>query len=140
MKRFMPAFLFLLIFAAATSQAQVRWGARVGVVDGDPMVGGDVVVVLGNGFIFNPNVELSRNLISTNADFHYDVSISRDSAYWVGAGAALLNPDGGDLDVGANLLAGLAVRQAPRIFYTQLKYTVSSDNSGYASAAFGVRF
>lgn len=136
----MPAFVFVLLFAATASHAQVRWGARVGVADGHPMVGGDVVIVLGNGFIFNPNVEVSSHLVSTNADFHYDVSISRDSAYWIGAGAALLDPEGKDLDPGVNLLFGLAVRQAPRIFYTQLKFTKGSAVDGYTSAVFGVRF
>jgi hypothetical protein len=139
MKRFMPVFLFLLLFAAP-SFAQVRWGAHVGVTDGSGMIGGDVVLPLGNGFYFNPNVELSRKLITTNADFHYDISISRDTAYWLGAGAALVNPDGGDLDAGANIIFGLAVRQAPRIFYTQLKYTIASNDNSFTTASFGVRF
>jgi len=142
MKRFMPVFLFLLLLCAALpSQAQVRWGARGGVVDGDPMIGADVALVLGAGhIIFNPNVELSSDLISTNADFHYDFSINRDSAFWLGAGVALLNPEDQDLDAGVNLLLGLGVRHAPRIYYTQLKYTTTSDNGGYTSAAFGIRF
>jgi len=135
----MPVFLFLLLFATP-SFAQVRWGMHAGVADGSGMIGGDVVLPLGNGFYFNPNIELSTKLISTNADFHYDISISRDSAYWIGAGAALVNPDGGDLDAGANILFGLAVRQAPRIFYTQLKYTVASSDDGFLTASFGVRF
>jgi hypothetical protein len=139
MKRFMPVFLFLLLFATPAF-AQVKWGMHAGVTDGSGMIGGDVVLPLGNGFYFNPNIELSSKLISTNADFHYDISISRDSAYWIGAGAALVNPDGGDLDAGVNVIGGLAVRQAPRIFYTQLKYTVASSDNGFLTASFGVRF
>jgi len=138
MKRFMPVFLFLLV--ALPSFAQVKWGMHVGVTDGAGMIGGDVVLPLGNGFYFNPNIELSNKLISTNADFHYDISISRDSAYWIGAGAALVNPDEGDLEPGVNLIGGLAVRQAPRIFYTQLKYTVASNDNSFLTASFGVRF
>jgi len=87
MKRFMPVLVFLLLFAALPSHAQVRWGARAGVVDGDPMLGADMVLVLGAGhIIFNPNIELSTSVVSTNADFHYDFSINRDSAFWLGAG------------------------------------------------------
>lgn len=134
----MPVFLFLL---ALPSYAQVRWGARVGVVDGEGMIGADVVMVMHNPhIIFNPNVELSSELVSANADFHYDFGINRDSAFWLGAGAALVNPDEQDLDAGVNLLLGLGVRQAPRIYYTQLKYTVLSASDSYTSAAFGVRF
>ena len=140
MKRFMPVFLFLLLLATP-SFAQVRWGMHVGVTDGSGMIGGDVVLPLGNGFYFNPNIELSSKLISTNADFHYDISISRDTAYWIGVGAALVNPDERDIvDGGVNIIAGLAVRQAPRIFYTQLKYTTASNDYSYTTASFGVRF
>jgi len=135
----MPAFLFLL-FLAAPLHAQVRWGARVGVVDGDPMIGGDMIVVLGNGFIFNPNVELSSNVVSTNADFHYDIEIGRDAAFWIGAGVALINPEGQDLDAGVNVLAGLGTRRARRILYTQLKITSPADYDSYTSFAFGIRF
>jgi hypothetical protein len=141
MKRFMPVFVFLLVVAALPSHAQVRWGLRVGVADGGGMIGGDVVMVMRNPHvIFNPNVELSSKVISTNADVHYDFGINRDSAYWLGAGVALVNPDGQDLDAGVNLLLGLGVRQAPRIYYTQLKYTLLSKADSYTTAAFGVRF
>jgi hypothetical protein len=137
----MPVFLFLLLFAAASAHAQVRWGVRAGIADGDPMIGADLVLVLGAGHvIFNPNVELSSSVVSTNADFHYDVSINRDAAFWVGTGVALVNPDGGDLDAGVNAILGLAVRQVPRIYYTQLKYTAVSASNSYTTAAFGIRF
>ncbi len=144
MKRFMPVFLFLLLFAALPAlptSAQVRWGARVGIVDGEAMAGGDMAMVLGAGhIIFNPSIEFSSKLVSTNADFHYDFGINRDSAFWLGAGVALVNPEEQDLDAGVNLLLGLGVRQAPRIYYTQLKYTKLSAADSYTSAAFGVRF
>ena len=137
----MPVFLFLLLFAALPSFAQVRWGARVGVADGEAMIGGDLAMVLGGGHIvFNPSLELSSKLVSTNADFHYDFGINRDSAFWLGAGLALVTPEEQDLDVGVNLLLGLGVRQAPRIYYTQLKYTKLSEYDSYTTAAFGVRF
>jgi len=51
-----------------------------------------------------------------------------------------VNPDERDLGAGVNLLLGLGVRHAPRIYYTQLKYTVLSAYDSYTSAAFGIRF
>lgn len=138
MKRFMPVFLFLLFAVSASSQ--VRWGARAGVVDGNPMMGGDLVLALGGGFIFNPGVEISDDLISTNADAHYDIEISRDAAFWLGTGIALINPEGQDLDVGVNLIAGVGTRRAGRILYSQVKMTAPSDYDSYTTFAFGIRF
>jgi len=139
MKRFMPVFLFVLMFVVP-ADAAVRWGARIGIVDGEPMIGGELIMKIGSGFWFNPNVELSSDVITTNADVHYDFEISRDAAFWVGAGAAMINPDGQDLDVGVNLLAGLGVRRGRYIIYTQVKRVAPSDYDGFNSLAVGVRF
>ena len=136
----MPAFLFLLLFAALPLQAQVRWGARIGVVDGGPMIGGDMVWAMGGGFILNPGVEISEDLISTNADVHYDIEIHRDAAFWIGSGIALLNPENQDLDVGVNLIAGVGTRRAGRIIYTQVKLTAPSDYDSFTTLAVGIRF
>jgi|SRR6185436_3232504 len=140
MKRFMPAFLFLLLFAVVPLQAQVRWGARIGVVDGGPMIGGDMVKALGGGFIFNPGIEISDDLIATSADVHYDMQIQRDAAFWIGSGIALLNPEDQDLDVGVNLIAGIGTRRAGRIIYSQLKLTAPADYDSFTTLAVGIRF
>ena len=139
MKRFMPVFLFVLLFGVPAN-AQMRWGARIGVVDGEPMIGGDLILKIGSGFWFNPNVELSTDVVTTNADAHYDFEINRDSAFWVGAGIALINPKEQDLDVGVNLLAGLGVRRGRYILYTQVKRVAPSDYDGFNALAVGVRF
>jgi hypothetical protein len=140
MKRFMPAFLFVLLFAAIPLQAQVRWGVRLGVVGGGPMIGGDLVLAMGGGFIFNPGVEISHKLISTNADVHYDIEIHRDAAFWVGSGIAVLHPEDRDLDVGVNLIAGVGTRRSGHIIYTQLKMTASAGSENYTTLAVGIRF
>ena len=138
MKRFMPVFLFLLF--AATAQAQVRWGVRVGVVDGEPMIGGDAVLRIAHNFFFNPNIELSGYGFTTNADAHYTIEIQRDAGVFFGAGIALVNPEEQDLDVGVNLLAGLAVRRGRYIFYSQLKRTAPADADSFTTVAAGIRF
>ena len=136
----MPAFLFVLLSAAIPLNAAVLWGVRGGFTDGQAMFGADVAIPIGHGFVFNPGVEVSKDLISTNADFHYDVSISRDAAFWVGAGAALINPEGQDLDGGVNLLVGLATRRGRAILYTQAKATRPSSYDSYTTFAVGIRF
>ena len=138
MKRFMPVFVFLLVSVAAN--AQVRWGARVGVVDGEPMAGGDVILKIAENFYFNPGLEISGYGFTANADAHYDLQLMRDAAFWVGAGIALINPEEQDLDVGVNLLAGLGTKTGRYIYYTQLKRTSPAEGDGFTTGAVGIRF
>ena len=141
-KSFMPVFLFLLLFAAASAEAQqsIRWGVRVGAVDGEAMIGGEMIRRLGGGFIFNPNFELSGELVSVNADAHYDIEINRDAAFWIGGGIALIMPNEEDLDAGVNLLAGLGTRRGRQVIYAQIKAVAPSSYDSYSSIAVGVRF
>ena len=139
MKKFMPVILLLVLFAV-TAEARVRWGGRVGIVDGEPMIGGEMVMPIGGGFWFNPNIEVSSEVISTNADAHYDIELTRQAVLWFGAGIALINPDGQDLDVGVNVLAGIGTNRGGRIFYAQAKVVAPSDYDGYNSIAVGIRF
>lgn len=120
--------------------AEVRWGARIGFVDGEAMVGADAIMPLGGSFYFNPGLEVSGYGITANADAHYDVELTIDAAVWLGAGAALINPDGQDLDVGVNLLAGIGTRSAGRIFYSQLKVTAPASGGNFSALAVGMRF
>ena len=141
-KSFMPVFLFVLLFAAASAEAQqaIRWGVRVGAADGEPLIGGEMVKSLGGGFVFNPNFELAGNLNSVNADAHYDIEITRDAAFWIGGGIALIMPKDEDLDVGVNGLFGLGRRYTRFIMYVQGKVVGPSSRDSYASIALGVRF
>jgi hypothetical protein len=104
------------------------------------MAGFEMTFRMGSGFFFNPNVELSGFGVVTNADAHYALELSRDAALWGGLGIAGIIPDGQDLDVGVNVLAGVGVRRGRYILYTQAKRTAPSSGDGFSSFAFGVRF
>ena len=139
MKRFMPVFVFLALLSVPAA-AQVRWGARVGIVDGEPMIGGDVILKIASSLYFNPGIELSGWGFTANADAHYDFELTRDAALWVGAGIALLNEEERDLDAGVNLLAGLGKRNGRYIFYTQVKRTSPTEGDALNTLAVGMRF
>lgn len=139
MRKLMPLFLFLLVFTALPSDAQLRWGVRVGVTDGEPMIGGEIVYPLPAGFVLNPNIEFSQELFSANADVHYDFALTR-AQFWIGAGLAFVNPDEGDYDGGFNLLAGIGTQRGSWYPYAQVKYTSAGDIDDYGSIAVGVRF
>ena len=138
MKRFMPVFLFLAV--ALSAESEVRWGARIGVVDGEPMIGGDAIVRITDAFYFNPSIELSGYGFTTNADAHYAIEIQRDAALFFGAGIALVNPENRDLDVGVNLLAGIGTRRGRYLLYSQLKRTAPADADSFNTIAVGIRF
>lgn len=138
MKKFMPAFLFLLVFSAA-AEGQTRYGVRVGIVDEEPMIGAEVLVPLPAGFVLNPNIEFSSDLFTANADVHYDFTLNAQTDFWVGAGLAFINPDEGDVDGGWNLLTGLGVRRGRWYPYGQFKAT-GGDFDEIFSLAAGVRF
>jgi hypothetical protein len=142
MKRFMPAFLFVLLLGALPLHAQhpARWGVRGGLVDGEAMIGGEMIFRLGNGFFFNPSVEISGWGVTTNADAHYAVELTRDAALYGGLGIAAINPKNQDLDAGVNVLVGVGVRRSGFILYTQAKRIVPSSGDGVNTFAFGVRF
>lgn len=141
MTRFIPAFLFLLVFSAAARAQETRFGVRVGIVDDDPMIGTEILWSLPAGFVLNPNIEFSSDAFSANADVHYDFTLTASTDFWVGAGLAFVNPDEGDYDGGFNLLTGISVRRAGSWYpYGQLKYTSAGDIDDYFSAAAGIRF
>ena len=131
---------FLLLVVTASAEAQTRFGVRAGITDGEPMVGGEVLVPLGGGFVFNPNLEVASDLLSLNGDFHYDFGINRTTDFWVGAGLAFVKPDDGDSELGVNLLAGIGTRRNNLYPYAQVKLTSPGDIDDYASLAVGVRF
>lgn len=118
----------------------MRWGVRAGITDSEPMIGGEVLIPIGAGFVANPNIEFSSELFSANADVHYDFDINRTTAFWVGAGLAFVNPDDGDYDGGVNLLAGIGTQRGRWYPYAQAKFTSAGDIEDYTSIAVGVRF
>lgn len=126
----------------ASAQAQVDWGARVGLVlDGtEPLFAVEAIMPISGNFFFNPNVEHvfgDEDFTSINADVHYDFDAGRrDRFFWVGAGAAAILAD--DTDFGANAFVGYGVDTGSLIPYVQGK--VLFADSTEASISLGVRF
>ena len=139
MKRLL--FALLLVSAVLPLEAQLRWGVRAGITEGDPMIGGELVYPIWGDIVLNPNLEFSTDHFSANADAHYDFDISSDTSFWIGAGLAFINPDDGDIGGGVNLLGGVGTRRGRLYPYAQLKLTSASDDVGdLTSFALGVRF
>lgn len=138
MKKLLLALLLLAV--AVPLHAQVRWGIRAGITEGDPMIGGELVMPLVGDLVLNPNIEFTTDVFSANADVHYDFDISRDTSFWIGAGLAFLNPDEGDFEGGVNLLGGIGTRRKRMYPYAQVKLTSTSDIGDFTSVAVGVRF
>jgi hypothetical protein len=132
--------VLVLLAVVVPLQAQVRWGVRAGITEGEPMIGGELVMPVVGDLVVNPNIEFTSELFSANADVHYDFSISSDTSFWVGAGLAFINPDEGDLEGGVNLLGGIGTRRGRMYPYAQLKFTSTSDIGDFTSVALGVRF
>ena len=133
-------FVLLLSCVAVPLQAQVRWGVRAGITEGDPMIGAELVMPLVGDLVVNPNIEFATDVFSANADVHYDFDISTDTSFWIGAGLAFINPDEGDFEGGVNLLGGIGTRRKRMYPYAQIKLTSASDSGDYTSVAVGVRF
>jgi hypothetical protein len=130
-------------------ESQARLGARGGVflADGDPFVGGEVLVEVADDLFFNPNVEVAFPNNATrglfNFDLHYDFARVNRAFFWVGAGLAVIytDPEGRDseTDAGANVLFGVGFNTSGRwIPYVQAKI-LAADDSDFG-LAFGIRF
>lgn len=138
-----------LLLAPGTARADdADWGLRFGAyTDAEAaFVGGELMVHLDGRLYLNPNLEWAfaerRDIVSLNADLHYDAVVSRKAYVWVGGGLGVLftNPEGsdnGDTDLGANFLAGAGLRGSV-IPYVQLKVVVSGNSE--LVLALGLRF
>ena len=113
----------------------------------EPFAGAELLVPLAHRLYFNPNVEYvfvsSGSYLTYNADFHYDIGVSRSTYFWVGGGLGVVQvnpegPDNGSTDAAANFLAGIGFRTGSAIPYFQAKVIAKSDTE--FAVAFGVRF
>ncbi len=133
--------VLLLVGAVVPLQAQVRWGVRAGITEGDPMIGAELVMPVVGDLVVNPNIEFATDLFTANADVHYDFAISSASSFWIGAGLAFIKlEERDDYDGGVNLLGGIGTRRGRMYPYAQLKFTSTSDIGDFTSFAVGVRF
>jgi hypothetical protein len=138
MKRLLLVLLLLVVVVPL--QAQLRWGVRAGITEGEPMIGTEIVYPIYGDFVLNPNIEFTSEVFSANADVHYDFDLPNRVSFWVGAGLAFVNPDEGDLDGGVNLLGGVGIQRGRFYPYAQAKITSTGDAGDYGSVAVGVRF
>jgi hypothetical protein len=151
----MPAALVAALVAIALcpvrgASAQTLVGVRAGAYlnQGDPFVGGEVLVGLDRNLFFNPNVEVIFADRSTkgafNFDVHYDFARRGNAFFWVGGGLAVIytNPEGSGratTDAGADILFGVGFRGSRRwIPYVQAKVVAAGDSD--FSLGFGIRF
>lgn len=133
-------FTFVLLLLSIPAEAQMRWGVRGGLTDGEPMIGGDFAYPIFGDFVLNPSIEFTSELFSANADVHYDIDVTNNSSFWVGAGLAFLNPDEGDIDGGVNLLGGYGMQRGRWYPYAQVRLTSGGDIDNFTSFQVGVRF
>jgi hypothetical protein len=138
MKRLL--FVLLLLASVLPLQAQMRWGVRAGITEGEPMIGTDLLIPIAGDFMFNPSLEFTSEMFAANADAHYDFDLRNNVSFWVGAGLAFVNPDEGDFEGGVNLLGGVGIARGRWYPYAQVKLTSTGDAGGFTSAAVGVRF
>ncbi|MGE5234809.1 MAG: hypothetical protein ACM3O7_00485 [Acidobacteriota bacterium] len=133
------------------ASAQTRFGVRAGIYtrDSDPFVGGEVLLPFQPRLFFDPNVEVvfasGSDLVTVNADFHYDLNAPPGRYLWVGAGPALVindpEPDepGKRTRAGLNLIIGGGWRTGSGLIpYLQGKVLLSNHTQGVI--AVGVRF
>jgi hypothetical protein len=138
-----------LLSLPQAGESQTRLGVRAGafLADGDPFVGGEVLVGIADDLFFNPNVEVAFPNNATrglfNFDIHYDFARVDRAFFWAGAGLAVIYTDREDrdseTDAGANVLFGVGFNTKGRwIPYVQAKI-LAADHSDFA-LAFGIRF
>ena len=144
------------LLLAPQAAAQVDFGVRGGVYtdEEDPFAGVELLGRFdGTRWYYNPNVEVvfvdNGDLITANADFHYDLPADTPFDVWLGGGGALIfrdrdtprfgRDDDSETDGGINLLGGLGFNRGGDIRpYIQGKLLLSDDSQ--AVVAFGLRF
>jgi hypothetical protein len=142
--------LILATMLAPSAAAETRFGIHAGIWtdDGDPLVGGDVVLSLHEPhWTLNPSVEyVAGNRVDrwiVNGDALYDLDLDTKAEVWVGGGLAILFKDhdrgGSDTDLGLNLLAGAGLNTSSGLLpYVQGKAVISDDSS--FAFVLGLRF
>jgi hypothetical protein len=142
----------LLLGAPSTAAAQgVDGDLRVGIYTdaSEAFVGGGVLIGLDQGskWFLNPNLEYvfveRGDLLTFNADFHYDLASEGSTDFWLGGGPALVlrdNDRGNDeTDFGFNLLGGVGFLRSSAVRpFLQAKLLLSDETEGVF--AFGIRF
>ncbi|MGH9323605.1 MAG: hypothetical protein ACRD21_13265 [Vicinamibacteria bacterium] len=148
-------FIFLIAISiggtALESDAQVLVGGRAGayIADGDPFIGGEVLVGVEENLFLNPNVEYvfaeNASKATFNFDLHYDFARRGRAFFWLGGGLAVIyvDPDGppdSRTDAGANILFGVGFRTPGRRWVPYIQAKILAAEEGDFILGFGVRF
>jgi len=141
----------LAMAAAGTARAAVDADVRAGIYpNADAVsVGGGVLANVGGAdshWYFNPNVEVAmgdrKDIVAMSGDFHYDFDPNSSTAFWMGAGPAVLVTDrrdaASDTDLGMNVLTGVGAKHGQVRPFAQLRGTMS--NQSQVTIAGGIRF
>ena len=143
-----------LAFGAAAvlpARAEIDGDVRAGLnADAEgPFIGGGILTGIGqsHNWCLNPNAEYTAgdeaDVLSVNADVHYDFATPGTWTFWVGAGPALVtyDPEFGeddDNDFGVNLLVGTSAKKGKVRPFFQGKY-FAADNDQLLIAG-GIRW
>lgn len=148
-----PVAAVLMVVSATVpplQAADTRFGIHAGVWtdDGDPLVGGDVVLPLHEPhWTFNPSLEyvagdrVDRWILNGDALFDLDIDVKAE--VWVGGGLAILFNDhergGSSTDLGVNVLAGAGLNTSSGLLpYVEGKAVITDDSS--FALVLGLRF
>jgi hypothetical protein len=144
--RLVPRALALATIATAASfllpsHAEVDADIRGGVnADAEgPFLGAGILSPLGQSrsWYFNPNAEYTAgdraDVLSVNADIHYDFETSSNWGVWMGGGPAFVtyDPELGeddDNDVGLNFLVGVGAKRGDVRPFFQGKVLAADDS------------
>lgn len=136
-----------LVPAKAGIDGDVRGGVNAD-AEG-PFLGAGILTPIGktSPWFFNPNAEYTAgddaDVLSVNADVHYDFTTSTSWTWWLGAGPALVtyDPEFGeddDNDFGVNLIVGTGAKKGKVRPFVQGKY-FAADNDQVLIAG-GIRW
>ena len=146
MRRFLfPVLLFLGVPSALPGDDfSLRAGAYLDAESA--FVGGEFRFPITRELRLAPNLEWvfpdNATYFAMSIDLHYDFRTKSRVQPWLGGGLGIYSvnpegPGGGHLDVGANFIAGLALK-GELMPYVQLKLVVKGDTE--TVLAFGLRF
>jgi hypothetical protein len=136
----------VLLPAKADIDGDVRGGVNAD-ADGPFLGAGILTQIKSSPWFFNPNAEYTAgdeaDVLSVNADVHYDFTTSTSWTFWLGAGPALVtyDPEFGEddeNDLGVNLLVGAGAKRGKVRPFVQGKY-FAADNDQVLVAA-GIRW
>jgi len=144
-----------LFFIPSTAKANLDFGVRGGFYDDADagFLGGELLWGVTRQWYFNPNLEYvfvdDGDLMTVNADVHYDFPTRSPFYTWVGGGVAGILRDSdcrgrfcdddNDTDIGLNLLAGVGFGKGQALRpYIQGKVILAEDTE--AVLAVGLRF